>query len=105
MAIYAWDWACECRYVGDGSRFSKPEQLMNYAGLVPKLNQSGITNIHGKVIKKGMQVCKAEYNPGSLFHPQSEIQPDMSPFKVRIPQKEGTDLSWQGGCGQRTTIY
>ena len=42
-------------YVGDGSRFSKPEQLMNYAGLVPKLNQSGITNIHGKVTKKG---CK-----------------------------------------------
>ena len=40
-------------YVGDGSRFSKPEQLMNYAGLVPTLNQSGITNIHGKVTKKG----------------------------------------------------
>ena len=38
-------------YVNDDSRFSKPEQLMNYAGLVPKLNQSGITNIHRKVTK------------------------------------------------------
>ena len=71
-------------YVGDGSRFSKPEQLMNYAGLVPKLNQSGITNIHGKVAKKGCRCVKAEYNPGSLFHHQSEIQPDMSPFKIRL---------------------
>ena len=30
-------------YVGDGSRFSNPGQLMNYAGLVPRLNQSGIS--------------------------------------------------------------
>ena len=47
-----------------------------------------------------MQVCKAKYNPRSLFHHQSEIQPDMSPLKVRIPQKEVADLSWQGGCGR-----
>ena len=40
-------------YVGDGSRFSKPEQLLNYAGMVPKLNQSGETDIHGKMTKKG----------------------------------------------------
>ena len=40
-------------YVGDGSRFSKPEQLLNYAGLVPKRRQSGETDIHGKITRKG----------------------------------------------------
>ena len=45
-------------YVGDGSRFSKPEQLMNYAGLVPRLNQSGITDIHGKVTKMGCRCVR-----------------------------------------------
>ena len=43
-------------YVGDGSRFSKPGQLINYAGLSPKMNQSGTVNIHGKITKKG-QTC------------------------------------------------
>lgn len=47
-------------YVGDGSRFSKPKQLLNYAGLVPKLNQSGETDIHGKITKKDKTSVKKE---------------------------------------------
>ncbi len=52
-------------YVGDGSRFSKPEQLMNYAGLVPKLNQSGISNIHGKVTKMGCRCVRRNIVQGA----------------------------------------
>ena len=52
-------------YVGDGSRFSKPEQLMNYAGLVPKLNQSGITDIHGKVTKMGCRCVRRNIVQGA----------------------------------------
>ena len=52
-------------YVGDGSRFSKPEQLMNYAGLVPKLNQSGSTNVHGKVTKMGCRVIRRNIIQGA----------------------------------------
>ena len=52
-------------YVGDGSRFSKPEQLMNYAGLVPKQNQSGITNIHGKITKKGCTIIRRNIVQGA----------------------------------------
>ena len=52
-------------YVGDGSRFSKPEQLMNYAGLVPRLNQSGITNIHGKVAKMGCRCVRRNIVQGA----------------------------------------
>ena len=52
-------------YVGDGSRFSKPEQLMNYAGLVPRLNQSGITNIHGTVTKMGCRCVRRNIVQGA----------------------------------------
>ncbi len=52
-------------YVGDGSRFSKPEQLLNYAGLVPKLNQSGETNIHGKVTKMGSRCVRRNIVQGA----------------------------------------
>ena len=52
-------------YVGDGSRFSKPEQLMNYAGLVPKLNQSGITDNHGKVTKMGCRCVRRNIVQGA----------------------------------------
>ena len=52
-------------YVGDGSRFSKPEQLMNYAGLVPRLNQSGITDIHGKVTKMGCRCVRRNIVQGA----------------------------------------
>ena len=52
-------------YVGDGARFSKPEQLMNYAGLVPRLNQSGITDIHGKVTKMGCRCVRRNIVQGA----------------------------------------
>ena len=52
-------------YVGDGSRVSKPEQLMNYAGLVPKLKQSGITDIHGKVTKMGCRCVRRNIVQGA----------------------------------------
>ena len=52
-------------YVGDGSRFSKPEQLMNYAGLVPRLSQSGITDIHGKVTKMGCRCVRRNIVQGA----------------------------------------
>ena len=29
-------------YIGDGKRFSTPDQLRNYVGLVPRIDQSGI---------------------------------------------------------------
>ena len=52
-------------YVEDGSRFSKPEQLMNYADLVFKLNQSGITNIHGEVTKIGCRCVRRNVVQGA----------------------------------------
>lgn len=52
-------------YVGDGSRFTRPEQLLNYAGLVPKVSQSGESSIHGKVTKKGVSFIRRNIIQGA----------------------------------------
>ena len=86
-------------YVGDGSRFSKPEQLMNYAGLVPKLNQSGSTNVHGKVTKDGLPGDTAQHHPRCKRNHHPSMQPFMPALKIRLSQEEGPRPSRQGCSG------
>jgi transposase len=38
-------------YIGDGSRFSKPGQVANYAGLTPRVDCSGETEHYGAIAK------------------------------------------------------
>ena len=52
-------------YIGDGSRFTKPDQLMNYAGMVPKQNQSGTVDIKGKITKRGCTAIRRNIIQGA----------------------------------------
>ena len=81
-------------YVGDGSRFSKPEQLLNYAGLVPKLNQSGITNIHGKVTKKGCRCVRRNIIQGACSIINQKYNPS-SPLS-RFTYRKKKELIYHG---------
>lgn len=81
-------------YVGDGSRFSKPEQLMNYAGLVPRLNQSGITNVHGKVTKMGCRVIRRNIIQGASSIITHRYDPS-SPLS-RFAYRKKKDLIYHG---------
>ena len=81
-------------YVGDGSRFPKPEQLLNYAGLVPKLNQSGITNIHGKVTKKGCRCVRRNIIQGACSIINQKYNPS-SPLS-RFAYKKKKELIYHG---------
>ena len=53
-------------YVGDGERFSKPAELRNYIGLVPKIDQSGDRNIVGKVSAYGCKPVRKNIIQGAL---------------------------------------
>ena len=48
--IVAWTLIAE---VGDFSRFDKPEELVSYAGLAPRVFQSGQTVRYGRITKQG----------------------------------------------------
>lgn len=45
-------------YVGDGSRFSSPDQLLNYAGLVPRQDQSGTVDKKCHITKRGCSAIR-----------------------------------------------
>ena len=54
-------------YVGDGERFSKPAELRNYIGLVPRIDQSGgDRNIVGKVSAYGCKPVRKNIIQGAL---------------------------------------
>jgi transposase len=46
-------------YVGDGKRFSKPSEVANYAGLVPRLDCSGDSDRYGHITKAGCRPLRA----------------------------------------------
>ena len=52
-------------YVGDGSRFSNPHQLLNYAGLVPKQDQSGAVDKHLGIHKQGNSAIRRNIVQGA----------------------------------------
>ena len=81
-------------YVGDGSRFSKPEQLMNYAGLVPRLNQSGITDIHGKVTKMGCRCVRRNIVQGASSILTHKYNPSCPLSKFAYKKKK--ELTYHG---------
>lgn len=82
-------------YVGDGSRFSKPEQLMNYAGLIPKQNQSGITNIHGKITKMGSRIIRRNIIQGASSFITHLRYSDNCPLS-RFAYRKTKDLIYHG---------
>ena len=82
-------------YVGDGSRFSKSEQLLNYAGLVPKQNQSGITNVHGKITKRGSRIIRRKIFQGASSFITHLKYSDNCPLS-RFTYRKKNDLIYHG---------
>ncbi len=70
-------------YIGDGSRFSKPDQLMNYAGMVPKQNQSGTVDIKGKITKRGCSAIRRSIIQGAQVLIQLPPTCDITKFAYR----------------------
>lgn len=61
-------------FVGDGSRFSNPHQLLNFAGLVPKQDQSGPVDRHLGIHKHGNSAIRRNIVQGAWI--ASKMQPN-----------------------------
>ncbi|MBR1582568.1 MAG: IS110 family transposase [Spirochaetales bacterium] len=70
-------------YIGDGSRFTKPDQLMNYAGMVPKQNQSGTVDIKGKITERGCSAIRRSIVQGAQVLIQLPPTCDITRFAYR----------------------
>ena len=70
-------------YIGDGSRFTKPDQLLNYAGMIPKQNQSGTVDIKGKITKRGCTAIRRNVVQGAQVIMQLPPTCDITKFAYR----------------------
>ena len=70
-------------YIGDGSRFTKPDQLLNYAGMIPKQNQSGTVDIKGKITKRGCTAIRRNVVQGAHVIMQLPPTCDITKFAYR----------------------
>lgn len=52
-------------YIGDGSRFSNPHQLLNYAGLIPRQDQSGDLDKNLGITKRGNRAIRRNIVQGA----------------------------------------
>lgn len=79
-------------YIGDGARFNKIDQLLNYVGMVPKLNQSGESDIHGKITKRGNYCIRRNIVQGG--HKVMQMKPDCP--LTRFAYKKKKELIFNG---------
>ena len=70
-------------YINDGSRFSKPDQLLNYAGMVPKQNQSGTVDVKGKITKRGCTAIRRSIVQGAQVVMQQPPVCDITKYAYR----------------------
>jgi len=70
-------------YIGDGSRFTKPAQLLNYAGLTPKQNQSGTVDIKGRITKRGCTAIRRNVVQGAQVVMQLPATCEITKFAYR----------------------
>ena len=70
-------------YINDGSRFSRPDQLLNYAGMVPKQNQSGTVDVKGKITKRGCTAIRRSIVQGAQVVMQQPPVCDITKYAYR----------------------
>jgi transposase len=70
-------------YIGDGSRFSKPDQLLNYAGMVPRQSQSGTVDLKGRITKRGCTAIRRNVVQGAQVVMQLPPTCDLTRFAYR----------------------
>jgi transposase len=93
-------------YLGDGSRFSKPGQVSNYAGFAPRVDCSGETERYGRIAR--YQFCHpirgvvlegvwamARSGKGPLFEKYEELSGRMSKRKSAVAvARKMVNLAW-----------
>jgi transposase len=75
-------------YIGDGSRFSNPHQLLNYAGLVPRQDQSGTVDKHLGISHRGNTYIRRNIVQGGWIVSQMKPVCPITKFAYR-KKKEG----------------
>jgi transposase len=77
--------------IGDISRFSDPEKLCSYAGLVPLVHQSGATKRYGRITKQGSKMLRWVIHECMWVHLQYDTH--ISRFFFRLARHKGKKVA------------
>jgi len=75
--------------IGDASRFSSPDQLCAYSGLVPSVRQSGSSAHYGRITKQGPPQLRALMIECMHMHAQHDPDSRLSGFFQRKTNERG----------------
>jgi transposase len=82
-------------YIGDGARFTRPEQVSYYLGLVPRLYQSGQTTRHGHIVKRGCAAIRSALvqSAWALLRTREDFAQELKSFYSRIAGRRGRKIA------------
>lgn len=79
--------------IGDISRFHSEESLFNYAGIIPRVHQSGEKKYHGKITKEGSKYLRWILTEIIRVHIRWAPESKITKFYYRIKKKKNDNVA------------
>ncbi len=79
--------------MGDGSRFPTEEKLFSYAGLVPRVHQSGNESYYGRITKEGSKYLRWILVEAARVHVQWCPESKITKHYNKIKKKRGENIA------------
>ncbi|MDI6885461.1 MAG: IS110 family transposase [archaeon] len=79
--------------IGDGSRFPTEEKLFSYAGLVPRVHQSGKESYYGRITKEGSRYLRWILVEAARVHVQWCPESKITKHYNKIKRKRGSNVA------------
>jgi transposase len=79
--------------IGDGSRFPTEDHVFSYAGLVPRVHQSGNEQYHGRITKEGSKYLRWILVEAARVHVQWCPESKITKHYEKIKRKRGEKIA------------
>jgi transposase len=79
--------------IGDGSRFPTEEKVFSYAGLVPRVHQSGNESYYGRITKEGSRYLRWILVEAARVHVQWCPESKITKHYQKIKRKRGANIA------------
>ena len=79
--------------IGDGSRFPTEDHVFSYAGLVPRVHQSGNEQYHGRITKEGSKYLRWILVEATRVHVQWCPESKITKHYEKIKRKRGEKIA------------
>ena len=90
--------------IGDITRFSRPEKLCSYAGIVPSVRNSADKVIHGRITKRGSNMMRWVLAEAVRSHLVNAPDSDITKFYKKISKKKSNGKATIAAAARMLTV-